>query len=141
MYRVQCIIIKQRSCIYHAGKKQNAADSQRYPSTRSSRSFHVSLPSRLTTTLRVLVTIQQQSHVQFFATPQTAAWQVALPFTISQSLLRFMCIGLVMLSSHLILCHPLLLLPSIFPRIGVFCKWPSIGNFLYSITSQQCTSV
>ena len=54
------------------------------------------------------------------ATPWTAAWQASLSFTISQSLLKLMSIELVMLSNHLILCPPLLLLPSIYPSIKVF---------------------
>ena len=54
------------------------------------------------------------------ATPWTAANQASLSFTISWSLFRFMFIELVMLSKHLILCHPFLLLPSIFPSIKVF---------------------
>ena len=54
------------------------------------------------------------------AIPWTAACQASLSFTISQSLLRFMSIESVMLSNHVILCHPLLLLPSIFPSIRVF---------------------
>ena len=58
------------------------------------------------------------SHVQLFVTPQTL--QASLSFTISQSLLKFMSVGSVMLSNHLILCHPLLLLPSIFPGNKVF---------------------
>ena len=59
------------------------------------------------------------SHVQLLATPWTAANQASLSFIISWSLLRFMFIELVVLSKHLILCHPLLL-PSIFPSIRVF---------------------
>ena len=55
------------------------------------------------------------SPVQLFATPWTAAHQAPLSSTISQSLLKSMSIELVMLANHLILCHPLLLLPSIFP--------------------------
>ena len=60
------------------------------------------------------------SHVQLFATPWTAAHQASLSFSISQSLLKLMSIESVMLSNHLILCHPLLLLPSIFPSIRGF---------------------
>ena len=60
------------------------------------------------------------SHVQLFVTPGTAAHQASLSFTISQSLLKLMSIESVMPSNHLILCHPLLLLPSIFPSIRVF---------------------
>ena len=58
--------------------------------------------------------------VQIFAAPWTAARQASLSFTISWSLLKFMSIESVMPSSHLILCHPRLLLPSIFPSIRVF---------------------
>ena len=60
------------------------------------------------------------SRVQLFATPRTAAHQASLSLTTSQSLLKFMSIELVILSNHLILCCPLLLLPSIFPSIRVF---------------------
>ena len=65
----------------------------------------------------VIVIVESLSCVQLFVTPWTAACQASLSFTISWSLLRFMSIELVMLSNHLILCCPLLLLPSIFPSI------------------------
>ena len=68
---------------------------------------------------RRAVTVQSLSHVQLFATPWTAAHQVPLFFTVSKSLLKFMSIESVILSNCLILCHPLLLLPSIFPSIKV----------------------
>ena len=61
----------------------------------------------------LLVVVQSLSHVQLFATTWTAAHQASLSFTISQSLLKLMSVELVMLSNHLILCHPLLLLPSL----------------------------
>ena len=64
--------------------------------------------------------VQLFSHVWLFATPWTAAHQASLTTTNSQSLLRFISIELVMPSNHLILCHPLLLLPPIFPSIRVF---------------------
>ena len=64
--------------------------------------------------------VQSLSHVQLFATPWTAACQASLSFTISWSLLKLMFDELVMPTNHLILCHPLLLLPSIFPSIRVF---------------------
>ena len=60
------------------------------------------------------------SHRQLFMTLWTAAHQASLSFTIPQSLLKLMSIESVMPSNHLILCHPLLLLPSIFPSIRVF---------------------
>ena len=68
-----------------------------------------------------LVVVQFLSHVQLFAIPWTAALQASLSFTLSLCLLKLMSIELMMPSSHLILCHPLLL-PSIFPGIRVFSK-------------------
>ena len=67
-----------------------------------------------------IVVFQLLSCVQLFVTPWTAAHQASLSFTISQSLLKLMSIESVMSSSYLIFCHPLLLLPSIFPSIRVF---------------------
>ena len=87
------------------------------------------------------VIVQSLSCVQLFATPWTAAHQASLSFTVSQSLLRFMSIKLVMPSNHLILCCTLLLLPSIFPSIRIFCsesalciRWPKYWNFSFSIS-------
>ena len=75
------------------------------------------------------------SHVQLFATTWTAARQASLSITNSQSLLKLMSIELVVPSDHLILCRPLLLLPSIFPSIRVFSnesvlhiRWPKYLN-------------
>ena len=83
--------------------------------------------------------IQLLSCVQLFATPWAAARQASLSITNSQSLLRLMSIELVMPSNHLILCHPLLLLPSIFLSIRVFLKesvlcirWPKYWRFSFS---------
>ena len=77
------------------------------------------------------VVAQLLSRVQLFVTPGTTACQASLSFTFSRSLLKLMSIESVMPSNHLILCHPLLLLPSIFPSIRVFSnelalrvKWP-----------------
>ena len=64
--------------------------------------------------------VQLLSHVRLFATPWTAAHQASMSFTISQSLLRLMSIESLMPSNYLILCHHLLLMPSIFPSIRVF---------------------
>ena len=66
------------------------------------------------------VVVQSLNCVQVFATPWIAARQASLSFTISWSLLKLMSIELVMSSTHLILCHPFLVLPSIFPSIRVF---------------------
>ena len=74
-------------------------------------------------------------------TPWTAAHQASRSFTISQSLLKLMSIASVMPSNHLILCHPLLLLPLVFPSIRVFSselvlpiRWPKYWSFSYSIS-------
>ena len=64
--------------------------------------------------------VQSLSHIRLFVTPWTAAHQASLSFTVSLSLLKFMSIESVIPSNHLILCHPLLRLPSIFPSIRVF---------------------
>ena len=85
--------------------------------------------------------VQSLSHVHLFVTPWTAAHQVSLSITNSQSLLKLMSIELVMSSNHLILCHPLLLLPSILPSIRVFSnesvlcnRWPKYWSFSFSIS-------
>ena len=85
-----------------------------------------------------LSSAQSLSHVRLFVTPRTAAYQASLSITNSQSLL--MSITSVMPSNHLILCHPLLLPPSIFPSIRVFSnesilriKWPKYWSFSFSI--------
>ena len=84
---------------------------------------------------------QSLIHVQLFATPWTAACQASLSITNSRSLLKLMSIESVMPSNHLILCHPLLLLPSIFPRIRIFkdesvlrIRWPKYWSFSFSIS-------
>ena len=92
--------------------------------------------------------VQSLSHVQLFVTPKsrkgvlwTAACQASLSITNSWSLLKLMSIVSVMSSNHLILCHPLLLLPSIFPSMGVFSnesvlciRWPKYWSFHFSIS-------
>ena len=85
--------------------------------------------------------VQSQSHVQLFVTLWTAAHQASLSFTISQGLLRLMSIESVMPCNHLVLCCPLLLLPSIFPSIRVFSsesvlhiRWPKYLSFSFNIS-------
>ena len=85
--------------------------------------------------------VQSLSHVWLLATQWTAARQASLSITNSQSLLKLRSIMSVMPSNHLILCHPLLLLPSIFPSIrifsngSVFCtRWPKYWSFSFSIS-------
>ena len=85
--------------------------------------------------------VQSLSRGRLFVTPWTAACQASLSITNSQSLLKFMSIELVMPSNHLILCCPLLLLPSIFPSIRIFSsesvlrtRWPKYWSFSCSIS-------
>ena len=84
---------------------------------------------------------QSLSHVQLFATPWTAAHQASLSISKSQSLLKLISIESVMPFNHLILCHPLLLPPSIFPSIRVFSnesvfhiRWPKYWSVSFSIS-------
>ena len=85
--------------------------------------------------------VQSLSLVQLFATPWTAAHQASLSIINSQSLLKLVSIKSVMPSNHLILCGPLLLLPSIFPSIKVFSnesithiRWPKYWSFSFNIS-------
>ena len=86
----------------------------------------------------------QLSHVGLFATPWTAARQASLSITNSPSLLKLMSIESVMPSNHPILCHPLLLPPSVFPSIRVFSnesvlhvRWPKYWSFSFSISPSK----
>ena len=89
----------------------------------------------------VFVVVQLLSHVWLFVTPLTAAHQISLSSTISQSLLKFMSIESVMPSTYLVFCHPRLLLPSIFPSIRVLSnesalwfRWPNYWTFSFNIS-------
>ena len=84
--------------------------------------------------------VQSLSRVRLFATPWAVTCQASLSIN-SQSLPKLMSIESVMPSNHFILCHPLLLLPSIFPSIGVFSnesalciRWPKYWSFSFSIS-------
>ena len=88
----------------------------------------------------IFSSVQSLSRVQIFATTRTAALQASLSITNSQSSPKPMSIELVMPSNHLIRCHPLLLLPSIFPSIRVFSsesafciRWPKYWSFSFNI--------
>ena len=88
-----------------------------------------------------LSVVQSLNCVHLFATPWTVAHQASLSFTVSQSLLKFMSIESVMPSNYLILCCPLLLLPSMFPSIRVFSsesalriRWPKYWSLSFSIS-------
>ena len=85
--------------------------------------------------------VHSLNRVWFFATPWTTAHQASLSITNSRSLLKLSLIESVMPSNHFILCHPLLLLPSIFPSIRVFSnesdlliRWPNYWSFNFSIS-------
>ena len=87
--------------------------------------------------------VQLLSRVQLFATPWTTARRASLSITNSWSLLKLMCNESAMSSNHLILCHPLLLLPSIFPSIRVFSnesvlciRWPKYWSFSISPSNE-----
>ena len=91
--------------------------------------------------LLLLFAVQSLSCVRLFATLWDVASQASLSFTISQSLFKLMSVESVMLSNHLILFHPLLLWPSIFPSIKVFSnesalhiRWPNYWSFSFSIS-------
>ena len=100
------------------------------------------LTSPQTLDFLTLSSVQSLSRVWLLATPWTAARQASLSITNSRSLLKLMSVELVMPSNHLILCRPLLLLPSIFPSIRVFSsesvlriRWPEYWSFSFSISS------
>ena len=90
---------------------------------------------------KAISSVQSLSHVQLSATPWTAACQSSLSISNSWSLLKLKSIELAMPSNPLILCHPLLILPSIFPSIRVFSNesvlcimWPKYWSFSFSIS-------
>ena len=109
-----------------------ATDHQRSPSLNLA--FYLHHP-------QIISLVRLLSHVQLFVTPWTPAQQASLSITNSQSLLKLLSIVSMMPSNHLILCHPLLLLPSIFPSIRVFSSesvlcvmWPKYCSFSFSIS-------
>ena len=94
--------------------------------------------------IHLVVVFQSLSRVRLFAAPWTAAHQASLSFSTSQSLFKLMSIESVMPSNHLIFCHPLSLLPSIFPSIRMFYNesavciiWSKHWRFSFSISSSN----
>ena len=92
---------------------------------------------------KFFVVVKSLTHVPLFATPWTVAHQASLSITTSQSFLKLMSIESVIPSNHLILCHPLLLLPSVFPSIRVFSnesvlhiRWPKYWSFSISPSNE-----
>ena len=103
--------------------------------------FHYSWVGYLASLNLQFSSIKLLSCVLLFATPWTTACQASLSINNSWSLLKLMSIKSVMPSNHLILCHPLLLLPSVFPSIRVFSnesvlhiRWPKYWSFSYNIS-------
>ena len=97
--------------------------------------------SRIIPSSEILSSVQLLSHVRLFAIPWTAACHASLSIINSQSLLKLMSIESVMPSKHLLLCHSLLLLPSVFPSVRVFStesvlhiRWPKYWSFSFSIS-------
>ena len=89
----------------------------------------------------IFSSVKLPCHIQFFVTPWTAAHQASLSIINSQTFLKLMSIKSVIPSNHLILCHPLLLLPSFFPIIRVFSnesvlciRWPKYWSFSFNIS-------
>ena len=105
------------------------------------RPWEVSYPVSAPLDLVQFSLVQLLSHVRLSETPWTAACQASLFITKSWSLLKFLSVDLVMTSNHLILCHPLLLLLSIFPSMRVLSnelvlciRWPKYWSFSFSIS-------
>ena len=123
---------------------QNATTSPKQSDLKLKRSsWHLTLPCSshlISNQAFQLSSVQLLSHVQLFATPWTATHQVSPSITNSRSLLKLLFIESVIPSNHLILCHPLLLLPTIIPSIKVFSselglhiRWPKYQGFSFSI--------
>ena len=102
---------------------------------------HIYMTTGKTTAFTQFCSVQSFGCVRLFATPWTAAHQASLSITNSWSLLKLMSIELVMPFNHFILCHPFLLLPSIFTTMGVFSseptlcmRWPKYWSFSFNIS-------
>ena len=133
----------------HKTMKENISSSPTYISSSSWARSYTTFPSFLCSWVQprdwqrchlYASSVQLFSRVRLFATPWTAACQTSLSITSSRSTPKPISIESVMPSNHLILCRPLLLLPSIFPRIRVFSnesalcmRWPKYWSFTFSI--------
>ena len=136
---IKMMFYTQRHMGVHIHTQWNYADlrmKEIFPSVKK----WMDLDSILLNEVKPFSSIQSLSCVWLFVTPGTAAHQASLSITNSQSLLKFTSIELVMPSNHLILCRPLLLLPSIFPSIRVFSsesvlhiRWPKNCSYSFSI--------
>ena len=128
-----------RSLIFFAPLSRSPPPSPHPPGSSSALNFRVR--NNYVAKLLLLLVVQFLSYVWLFTTPWTAACQASLSFTISKSMFKLMSIEPVMPSNHLILCHPLLLLTSIFPSIQVFSnesalciRCPKYWSFILSIS-------
>ena len=141
--RMECDCIYKRLLLPLCG----CMDTYVYPCRNLLELFSLDVISRtpkgiLLVNLRCLL-FRLLNHVRLLMTLWTAGCQAPLSSTVSYSLLRFMSIMSMMLSNHLILCHPLLLLPSIFPIIRIFSKesalcirWPKYWSFSISCSNE-----
>ena len=110
---------------YHSTHPRGISDEEGAGRTREKSTRGLSSPRKQGVCLRmkclrILVVVQSLSHVRLFETPWTAAHQASLSFSISWSFLKLISTESVMSSNHLVLCRPILLLPSIFPSTRVF---------------------
>ena len=131
-------------CSFHSQRKampKNVQTTTQLHSFDMLKILQASLQQYMNQELPDVQSVQSLSHVQLFATPWTAECQASLSITNSQSPPKLIFIELVMPSSHLILCCPLLLLPSIFPSVRVFSnesalriRWPKDWSFSFRIS-------
>ena len=128
-----------RACVFHRDSRVSREKKKKNKSVRACKAV-------LSCTVHMvqISSAQSLSCIRLFVTPWTTAYKASLSITNSWSLLKLMSIELVMPSNHLILCHPLLLLPSIFPSIRVFSnesilriKWPKHWSVSFSISSSS----
>ena len=136
--------ISMSSCLYSTASLPCSLYCK--PSRAVRRLLRVPWPVRTSNHCEMFSSVQLLSRVRLFAIPWIAACQASLSITISQSSLRLTSINSVMPSSHLILCHPLLLLPPIPPSIRVFSnestllmRWPKYWSFSFSIIPSKNT--
>ena len=138
---LSAFFIVQLSHPYMTTGKTTALTRQTFVGKVISLLFNMLFSLVITFLPRSQVKVKQLSHVRLFATPWTATFHASLSIINSWSLLKLMSIQSVTPSNHLILCHPLLLLPSTFPSIRVFSnesvlhiRWPEYWTFSFNIS-------
>ena len=138
-------MVLQRTWLEHqTGRELGAGLLHRWQKSSPGITCRMWQPSTGYIPLQNVLAVQLFCHVWLFVTLWTAACQASLSFTISLSLPKIRATELVMLSKHLTLCRPLLLLPSIFPSIRVFSselalciRWPKYWSFSFSISTSN----